>query len=90
MSGHDQIDPPYDPTAIEAVLDYLKRALPAYPFEPALDRPFVEELIYDFPGIDVLEELKTFRWYYDNAPLARVKNPRVAIRRWVARAHRDR
>jgi hypothetical protein len=26
-------------------------------------------------------------WYYDNAPLARVKNVRVALRRWIANAN---
>jgi hypothetical protein len=68
------------------VLDYLDRRLPGYPFHPDVDRPFVEELLDDFPDVDILEEVKTFRWYYENQPLARVRSPRVALRRWIAKA----
>ncbi len=68
------------------VLDYLHRQLPGYPFNPDVDRPFVEELFDDFPDVDILEEVKTFRWYYENQPLARVRAPRVALRRWIAKA----
>jgi hypothetical protein len=72
--------------ATAAILDYLAHRLPGYPFRPEVDRPFVEELAADFPDIDVLEEIKAFRWYYENQPLTRVRNPRVALRRWVANA----
>ena len=71
---------------IAAILDYLAHHLPGYPFKPGLDRPFVEELVADFPETDVLEEVKAFRWYYENEPLTRVRNPRVALRRWIANA----
>ncbi len=76
--------PPSD--VVAAILDYLAHHIPGYPFKPGLDRPFVDELVADFQGIDVLEEIKAFRWYYENEPLARVRNPRVALRRWVANA----
>lgn len=69
------------------ILTYLEQQLPGYPFDPQLDPLFVAELAADFPQVDLLEEIKTFRWYYDNAPLARVKNIRVALRRWVANAN---
>jgi len=68
------------------ILDYLDGRLPGYPFDPDVDRPFVEELLDDFPDIDILEEVKAFRWYYENQPLARVRSPRVALRRWIAKA----
>ncbi len=71
---------------LSRVLDYLDRRLPGYPFNPDVDRPFVEELLDDFPDVDILEEVKTFRWYYENQPLARVRSPRVALRRWIANA----
>ena len=70
----------------EQILAYLREHLPDYPFHPEMDPPFVSELAEDFPEVDILEEIKTFRWYYDNAPLARVKNVRVALRRWIANA----
>lgn len=73
--------------APEDILAYLQEHLPDYPFNPELDAPFVAELAADFPQVDILEEIKTFRWYYNNAPLGRVKNIRVALRRWIANAH---
>ncbi len=79
-------DPPPPSDVVAAILDYLAYHVPGYPFKPALDRPFVEELVADFSGIDVLEEIKTFRWYYENEPLTRVRSPRVALRRWIANA----
>jgi len=38
----------------------------------------------DFPGLDVLEEVKTFRWYYDSEPASQAGNPRASLRRWIA------
>jgi len=66
------------------ILEYLEYQIPKYPFNRELDRVFVEELFADFPNLDILEEVKTFRWHYDNDPVARVVNPRAALRRWVS------
>ncbi len=60
---------------------YLREKLPGYPFQLALDTLFVSELLEDFPDIDVLEEVKTYRWYYDHE-LSK-KNHRASIRRWM-------
>lgn len=79
------IDAP-DPQLVAAILDYLEHHLAAYPFDPDLDTCFVEELLRDFPDLDVLEQIKAFRWYYDDAPLSGVKKPRVTLRRWLANA----
>ena len=70
----------------EAILSYLRERLPRYPFEPELDSAFVEELEADFPHVAILNEIKAFRWYYDNDPIRRVANIRVALRRWLERA----
>jgi len=59
---------------------------PRYPFQPKLDADFVAELITDFQGIDILEEIKAFRWYFDNQPASKVKSLRVALRRWISNA----
>ena len=80
---------PADPRAAE-LLGYLENHLPAYPFDPDIDDAFVQELVADFPEVDLLEETKTFRWYYDNEPLAHVKKPRVKLRRWIANAAKPR
>ena len=69
-----------------AILDYLEHHLAAYPFDPDLDARFVEELLHDFLDLDILEQIKAFRWYYDDVPFAEVKKPRVSLRRWLANA----
>ena len=69
-----------------AILNYLEHELPDYHFEDQIDMPFVLELLTDFPEIDILEEIKNFRWYYDNAPLSGTSAQRLSIRRWIARA----
>jgi len=70
-----------DPVATDVLL-YLRDKLPGYTFQLDLDTEFVRELLDDFPDVDVLEEIKTFRWYYDRE-LGK-KNHRAAIRRWMA------
>ena len=70
--------------ASEPILDYLRNQIPAYPFDPKLDEDFVHELIADFHDLDILEEIKTFRWYHNNRPGDRFKNIRVGLRRWIA------
>ena len=54
--------------AKEPILDYLSNRLPDYPFDSELDQDFVEELTGDFPEINILAEIKAFRWYYNNKP----------------------
>lgn len=68
----------------ESILAYLQTQMPAYPFDPQLDTVFVEELIADFAEFNILEEAKTFRWYYNNCPANRLKNLRAGLRRWIA------
>ncbi len=68
------------------VLDYLQHGFAAYPFNRKLDTTFILELAADFERVNLLEQTKTFRWYYDD-DLSRVGNPRAALRRWMARAH---
>jgi len=70
----------------EQILDYLHRRMPAYPFDPILDAEFVDELIQDFHDLDILEEAKAFRWYYNNRPADRFKNLRLGLRRWIVNA----
>ncbi|MCP4899135.1 MAG: hypothetical protein GY906_19375 [bacterium] len=70
-----------DPVVTDVLL-YLRDKLPGYNFQLALDTLFVRELMDDFPNVDVLEEIKTFRWYFDRE-LGK-KNHRASIRRWMA------
>ena len=73
------------PPQARDVLDYLLRQLPGYPFDPDVDQPFVRELHNDFPHLDLLEQIKRFRWYHDNQPPLEHR-PRLALRRWIAGA----
>lgn len=72
------------PPAARAILFYLEERLPGYVFDRTIDSSFVEELLEDFPKIDILEQLKAFRWYHGNNPAAKHGNLRVAIRRWLS------
>jgi hypothetical protein len=72
-----------------AIIAYLAGGITGYPFDPQIDEPFVDELLSDFYDIDILEQLKLLRWYYDNRPLAGARSPRLAVRRWLARARRE-
>lgn len=74
-----------DDEPVGSVLHYLEQQLPGYPFESQVDMPFVLELLADFPEIDLLEELKNFRWFHDNAPFSGISGQRVSIRRWISR-----
>ena len=69
------------------ILDYLRDELPGYCFDDNIDTPFVGELLTDFPELDILEEVKLFRWCRNN-PFSETSNQRVALRRWIARAAR--
>lgn len=73
----DSIDP-----VVTDVLLYLRDKLPGYTFQLDLDTEFVHELLDDFPDVDLLEEIKTYRWYYDQE--IGKKNLRASIRRWMA------
>ncbi len=70
----------------QVLIAYLQNHLPAYPFDPDIDVDFVHELIQDFDHINLLEETKAFRWYYDNRPVERLRNVRLGLRRWLANA----
>lgn len=69
---------------VASILEYLEYQIPKYPFNRRLDTAFVTELLADFPHLDILEEIKTFRWYYDSDPVAHVANPRASLRRWIS------
>lgn len=71
--------------------DYLDRALealagiPGYPFAEEHDKPLLVELMRDFPDVDIIDQVKAWRWYRVDNP-SKLKNPRGALRRWMLRA----
>lgn len=74
------------PLRAAPILDYLEHHLPGWPFDPELDRLFVDELLDDFGELDVLEQVKRYRWFHDNRPPA--NRARLALRKWLATARR--
>ena len=56
-----------------------------YPFDEQIDRPLLAELMRDVPDIDLLEQIKAWRWYRVDNPRI-LKNPRGALRRWMMKA----
>jgi len=76
---------PPDPTATK-IIAYLEDRIPSYPFNPKIDNDFVDELVHDFGHLEILEEIKAFRWYYDNDPVEKVSNVRLSLRRWLRNA----
>lgn len=75
---------PFEPGYLDRALESLA-GVPDYPFAEDLDRPLVAELMHDFPEIDLIDQIKAWRWYRVDNP-ARLKNPRGALRRWMAKA----
>jgi len=76
----------YQDSVLAESLEYLEYRIPGYPFDPGLDKSFIGELLADFPEIDLLEEIKTFRWNGAQHLVASDSNARVALRRWVSNA----
>ena len=65
-------------------LDYLEHQVPDYPFDRGLDRELITELITSYPNLDLLEEVKTFRWCSRRRePLRPTENPRDSLRQWL-------
>ena len=72
-----------DNIPVADLLAYLQR-IPGYPFDAKIDPDFAGELLEDFAALDVLEEVKAFRWFHDNQPASRVRHLRLGLRRWLA------
>ncbi len=72
--------------AQQRILHYLRDRLPDYPFDSDIDAEYVEELLEDFREINILAEIKAYRWYHDNRPFNDVEKPRLALRRWLTNA----
>src|SRR2546425_3865268 len=69
-----------------SIFDYLRDELPGNCFDDGIDTPFVSELLTDFPELDILDQLKLFRWCRNNEPFSETSNQPVVLRRWIARA----
>lgn len=75
---------PREPHDLDAAAEALA-AVPGYDFDEAIDRPLLAELLHDFPDIQLVDQIKAWRWYRVDNPRV-LKNPRNALRRWMAKA----
>lgn len=75
---------PFEPGYQDTLLECLA-AIPGYEVREPVDRALLQELMRDFPEIDLLEQLKAWRRYRADNPTT-LKNPRSALRRWMTRA----
>jgi hypothetical protein len=69
--------------AAGSALDYLEHQVPNYPFDRELDGRLMAELVTSFPRLDLLEEVKTFRWCTSRESLTRTPDARATLRRWI-------
>jgi len=75
---------PFEPGYLDRALEDLA-GVPDYPFCEEHDRLLLAEIIRDFSDIDIIDQIKAWRWYRIDNP-SRLKNPRGALRRWMLRA----
>jgi len=73
--------------AAEPILIYLEN-MPGYPFDTDVDSDFVSELLGDFSSVDILDQIKSFRWHHAGRPAQHFRSLRPAIRRWLSSARR--
>jgi hypothetical protein len=75
-----------DQDDIETILEFLER-FSVYPFDENKDREFFREILDDFTGLDVLEQLKSFQaWILDQAEDMSIRF-RSTIRKWMRRSY---
>jgi hypothetical protein len=75
---------PHPPNYLDHAAEALA-AVPGYDFRELVDRPLIAELMRDYPEIDLIEQIKAWRWYREDNPTT-LRNPRTALRRWMAKA----
>ena len=71
---------------LENIMEFLER-FGSYPFDEEKDREFFQEILDDFPGLDIIEQLKSFQaWILDRSEDRKI-GYRSTIRKWVRRTY---
>ena len=71
---------------LENIIEFLDR-FGSYPFDEEKDREFFQEILDDFPGLDIIEQLKSFQaWILDRSEDRKI-GYRSTIRKWVRRTY---
>jgi len=78
-----------DPNALDPPLSDYERAVlhelkqvKGYPFDITKDFELLRAVMVDFPSIDLLSEVKAWRTYKLDRPIAAKSNPRLQLRNW--------
>lgn len=71
--------------AEKKVLNILK-SVEKYPFDYEKDLEYIRELTTDYPGVDLLGELKKWHTYKKDKPLKEKSNARLQVRNWIENA----
>ena len=75
-----------DQDTLETILEFLER-FSVYPFDEDKDREFFQEILDDFPGLDIIEQLKSFQaWILDRSEDRKI-GYRSTIRKWLRRTY---
>jgi len=67
------------------ILSVLK-SIELYPFDFAKDLQFIRDLATDYPGLDLLYQVKKWRDYKRDKPLTKRSSPRAQLRNWMNKA----
>jgi len=80
--------PPLPPNLLQVERQALKelKAVPGYPFDLEKDPELLRSLMIDFPTVDPIDEIKKWRAYKLDHPLAKKSNPRLQLRKWFENA----
>lgn len=68
------------------VLNYLSRDFDGYPYEWAKDSRYFENLLLEFSGLDIEEELKQYHAWVLDQPSWKKISYRSRFRQWLKRS----
>jgi hypothetical protein len=77
---------PFEITPLMADCFEVLQSVKGYPFNEQEDAKLVTGLVRDFPGVDILLELRSWERYKMDKPLEKKSSPRAQIGTWMRKA----
>lgn len=71
---------------LNGALNYLRSEFDGYPYDEGKDRRYFENLLYDFPQLDIEEELKQYHAWVLDQPCWKKISYRSRFRQWLRRS----
>ena len=72
---------------VEELICYIELYFKEYPFRWDKDKAFFQQLLDEFPHLDVLDQLKRFRIWLMDREDCKGRNLRSRFRNWLVRAN---